>query len=199
MKVIQIGAEAILIKEKNKLIKNRIPKSYRIKEIDEKIRKSRTKREAKILSKLDFVPKVFSIDDKKAIIEMEFIQGDLLRDILDSMNQRELEEICNKIGKQIYEMHQKGIIHGDLTTSNMILKDKKIFFIDFGLGFFSQRIEDKATDLRLLRQALESKHYKCFDIAYPNILNSYQDREVLEWLKNKVEKRGRYKRKKNEL
>ncbi|MFH1592210.1 MAG: KEOPS complex kinase/ATPase Bud32 [Candidatus Woesearchaeota archaeon] len=199
MKIIQIGAEAVLSREKNKLIKNRIKKSYRIEEIDNKIRKFRTKRETKILSKLDFVPKVLNTDEKNTTIEMEFINGDLIRNILDNITNEKRKEICKKIGKQINEMHQKGIIHGDLTTSNMILKNNKIFFIDFGLGFFSTRIEDKATDLRLLRQALESKHYKCFDKVYKYILEGYQNQEVLDWLKNKVEKRGRYKRKKNEI
>jgi len=196
MKIIQIGAEAVLIRKKDKLIKNRIPKLYRLKEIDYKIRKSRTRREAKLLSRLNFVPRLFNFDDQKAEIEMEFIDGKLLRDILNNMYSKKRKEICKLIGRQIYEMHQKGIIHGDLTTSNMILRNNKIYFIDFGLGFFSNRIEDKATDIKLLRQALESKHHTCFNRVYKEILKEYKDKKVLEWLKDKVEKRGRYKGKK---
>jgi len=196
METIALGAEAVLYKEKDRLIKKRISKGYRIKEIDEKIRKTRTRSEAKILNKLSFAPKVLSSDDKQMTIEMEFIKGDLLRDVLDSFNFKKRKEVCEKIGKQIAEMHNQNIIHGDLTTSNMILKDEKIYFIDFGLGFSSLRVEDKATDLRLLKQALESKHYKCFEESYKSILKSYKNKEVLDWLINKVEKRGRYKRKK---
>ncbi len=195
--IIAIGAESVLIKEGNILTKNRIQKSYRIKEIDEKIRKIRTRKEAKLLSKLNYTPKVLKVDDKNMIIEMEFIQGDLLRDILDDMEQKNRIKTSKKIGKQIHEMHQQGIIHGDLTTSNMILKDNKIYFIDFGLGFTSDKIEDKATDLRLLRQALDSKHYKCSKETYENIIKGYKNKKVLKWLKEKVEKRGRYKQKKN--
>jgi Kae1-associated kinase Bud32 len=94
-------------------------------------------------------------------------------------------------------MHDKDIIHGDLTTSNMILKEK-VYFIDFGLGFNSTRIEDKAVDLHLLRQAFESKHYKHFEEFFKEVLEGYKLsknwKEVLNRLE-KVEMRGRYKRK----
>ena len=197
------GAEAVLLHEGNKLIKRRISKGYRIKEIDEKIRKSRTRREAKLLGRLDFTPKVFNFDDKKMEIEMEFIEGDLIRDILDNLNDKKRRIICLGIGENIGRMHNIDIIHGDLTTSNFILQKDKIFFIDFGLGFVSKRIEDKATDLKLLRQALESKHFEKFEESYSDILEGYSKSNgsniVLDWLRNKVEKRGRYSRKQNKV
>ncbi len=196
--IISMGAEAILIRDGDKLIKRRISKGYRIKEIDKKIRKLRTRSEAKLLSKLDFVPEVFNYDDKKMEIEMNFINGKLVRDIFDDLDEYERNRLCIEIGEDIAKMHDMDIIHGDLTTSNFIL-EYKVYFIDFGLGFVSKRVEDKATDLRLLRQALESKHYKYFEKSYKNILNGYKNslraKLVLEWLENKVEKRGRYKRK----
>ncbi len=211
MELIQIGAEAVISRENDKLIKYRIPKGYRLKEIDEKLRKFRTRRESKILEKLSFVPKVFSSDDRNMKITMEFIEGDLLKNVLDNLEIKEREKICERIGEQISEMHDLGIIHGDLTTSNMIIREpfleknvggkreKEIVFIDFGLGFFSERLEDKATDLRLFRQALESKHYRVFGESYKAVLNGYKkgknSQEVLKWLEEKVEKRGRYKRK----
>ena len=206
MELVQIGAEAVLTKENNKLIKYRVSKGYRLQEIDEKLRKFRTRRESKILEKLDFVPKVFSSDDKNMKIIMEFVNGELVKNVLDGLNEKERKEICEKIGEQIGEMHDLGIIHGDLTTSNMIIRvlplstqKKEIVFIDFGLGLFSKKLEDKATDLRLFRQALESKHYKVFDESYKAVLDGYKksenSKEVLKWLEEKVEKRGRYKRK----
>ena len=198
MEIIQRGAEAILIKEKNRLIKRRIEKGYRIREIDEKIRKFRTRREAKLLKQVEFAPNVIDSDDKKMEIAMDFIEGELVRDILDNLNEKDRKKLCLEIGEKIGKMHDLDVIHGDLTTSNMICSEK-IFFIDFGLGFVSKRIEDKATDLRLLRQVLESKHFKNFEKNYEWILSGYKksknSNEVLDWLKNKVEKRGRYKRK----
>ena len=125
---------------------------------------------------------------------MDFIDGELIKDVLD--DKKDKVEICEKIGKRIAEMHDKDIIHGDLTTSNMILKDDKIYFIDFGLGFVSAKVEDKAVDLHLLRQALESKHYRNYRECYDAVIEGYKQsknyRDVMSRL-DRVELRGRYK------
>lgn len=196
-KLIAQGAEAKLFRSENKSVKERIKKSYRLKQIDEKIRKSRTKREAKMLKKLNFVPKVLYVDEKKKIIEMEFIDGKLVKDVLDNVNKEKRKEICKKIGKNIAELHNLNIIHGDLTTSNFIF-NKKVYFIDFGLSFISNRVEDKAVDLHLLKQALESKHYRHFEECFGFVLDGYKKVKDFEKIVNrlgKVESRGRYKRK----
>jgi len=193
MKIICQGAEAIIYKQNKKLIKERIPKTYRLKIIDDKLRKFRTRREGKILQKASTnVPKVFQIDDKNMIIEMEFIPGKLLKDILDTSKKR--NKILKQLGIEINNLHTQDIIHGDLTTSNLIYHKNKIYFIDFGLSFTSKKIEDKAVDLHLLKQALESKHYKHFKSSFNTILKAYNNKEVISRL-NIVEKRGRYKRK----
>ncbi len=196
MRLIQQGAEAKLFVKGNRLIKHRIKKSYRLPILDSKIRKFRTKREAKLLATAKInVPKIFKIDEDNCIIEMEFLNGDLLKNILDTLPLKKSLEICKEIALEVSKLHSQDIIHGDLTTSNMILKDDKIYFIDFGLGSFSKRIEDKAVDLHLLKQALESKHYKNFEKYYSVILKNYKHKDVLKQLE-KVELRGRYKRKK---
>lgn len=198
-KEIARGAEAVLLRKNSILIKKRIKKSYRIPEIDEKLRKLRTRREAKIIekiSKIIRVPKIIKVDEEKKEIVMEFIEGEKLSDILDKLDMREQLSICKKIGENIAHLHEANIIHGDLTTSNIIYKDKEIYFIDFGLSFYSQRIEDKAVDLHLLKQALEAKHFKNWKILFKKILDGYKKyknfNEVIERLK-KVERRGRYK------
>jgi len=195
MKRISQGAEAIIYKEKN-ILKDRIKKNYRIKEIDEKLRKLRTRREAKILDKLHGiipVPKLINVNDN--LIEIEEIKGDRVRDILEKSDYIKLS---HEIGEKIAVMHNHNIIHGDLTTSNMILsKENKIFFIDFGLSFFSDKTEDKAVDLHLLKKALESKHYKIFEECFKSALEGYKgksdDYEAIMKRFNIVEKRGRYK------
>jgi Kae1-associated kinase Bud32 len=196
-KIIKQGAEAILYLEDNCLIKERIKKSYRIDDIDLKLRKFRTRREAKLLEKVDNSPKVYNVDEKNMKIKMEFIDGKLMKDILDNLSKEKRNLILREIGGKIAKMHDDDIIHGDLTTSNMILKDK-VYFIDFGLGFNSTRIEDKAVDLHLLKQALESKHYKHFEESFKEVLEGYKLsknwKEVLNRLE-KVERRGRYKKK----
>lgn len=196
MKILKQGAEAILYKDGNNLVKERITKSYRIKQIDDKLIKIRTKKETKLLKSVEFSPKV--LDSNKNKIIMEFIDGKLLKDVLDKLDTDDKKRICIIIGKQIAELHNKNIIHGDLTTSNIILKDDKVYFIDFGLGFISRKEEDKAVDLYLLKQALESKHYEHAKECFMEILKGYEEcknyKEVLKRLE-KVKQRGRYKRK----
>jgi len=187
------------------IIKDRVKKSYRIKELDEKIRKRRTKSEKKLLekaSKIINAPDPFPLREEHKI-EMPFIDGKKISDILDSFPTTKQRKICKTIGQQIAKMHDADIIHGDLTTSNMICDSAslhtlrpKIFFIDFGLGYISKKIEDRAVDLHLLKQALEAKHFKNWETIFKEVLAGYEDykesKKVLERLKA-VEKRGRYK------
>jgi TP53 regulating kinase and related kinases len=199
--ILYSGAEAHLYLEDDKLVKERISKGYRHKFIDNMKRKYPTRREFKILMKASKigmnVPDVFEVDEESMKVVMEFVEGDLLKETLDSYNKNKREEVCKEIGIQMAKMHDNHIIHGDLTTSNMILKEDKVFFIDFGLGCISPKIEDKAVDLHLLRQAMESKHFKHED-NFKLVLKGYKKssnfKEVLERLE-KVEQRGRYKRK----
>ena len=199
MKLIKQGAEAIISVDGNYVIKERISKSYRIKDIDDRLRLYRTRSEAKILGKcktLVNVPKIIDVDEKNMKIKMEFINGRLLRDFLNDLNEKERKEIFIQIGKEITLLHDNNIIHQDLTTSNMIFLNNKIYFIDFGLSFISDRVEDKAVDLHLLRQALNAKHYlyaeECFEYVLEGYRKSKDYSKVIERF-NKVEGRGRYK------
>jgi TP53 regulating kinase-like protein len=197
-KIIGRGAEALLIHQDGKLIKRRIPKGYRHPELDKKIRTRRTRSEAKLLEKAGKTintPKVISVSENKAEIDMEFIEGKKLSEHLDKFPLNKAIKICYQLGENIAILHENGIIHGDLTTSNMILQGEKIYFIDFGLGFHSSRIEDMAVDLHLLRQALESKHFMHWSDLFEAVIEGYKklgDESVLLQLK-KVESRGRYK------
>jgi TP53 regulating kinase and related kinases len=197
-KIISKGAEAVIVKEGNLIIKNRIPKSYRIKELDEKIRKHRTKTEKKLLekaSKIINAPNPLPLKELTAI-EMPFIEGKRLSETLNSFSLAKQKKICRIIGEEIGKLHNADIIHGDLTTSNMILAGSKIFFIDFGLGYISIKPEDKAVDLHLLKQALEAKHFKNWEVLFKEVRNGYEtykdSKKVLERFEA-VEKRGRYK------
>ncbi len=197
------GAEAKLFKDNDLIIKERISKSYRIKELDDKIRKYRTRREITILekaSKIILVPKLDNTSSEKEFkVVMDYIDGKKLAEHLDSFNDKKRLEICKIIGKQVALLHNNNIIHGDLTTSNMILKDNEVYFIDFGLSFIDQKEEHKAVDLHLLKQALESKHYKHYESSFKAVLEGYKEtakdyKEILDRL-DKVEGRGRYKAK----
>jgi len=204
MKLIKQGAEAKLFlstKDGQKiLIKDRIKKNYRIQQIDEKIRKNRTSQEFKLLTEARrngvLTPKILDVDKKSYKIIMEFIDGERIKELLNKSNMKTVERLCFEIGKLIGKLHAADIIHGDLTTSNMILKNKKIYFIDFGLGFFSKKIEDQGTDLRLLHEALKSTHYEIIDICWKNIIKGYKtEHSKADLVLNRVseiEKRARY-------
>jgi len=202
-KIIARGAEAVLIRKGKSLIKRRVSKGYRHPQLDSWIRERRTRRESKILDKVSKTinsPKLIRSDAKKAEIEMEFIGGKTISDYLDKMPPKEALKVCFDIGSEVGLLHSMDIIHGDLTTSNMILRGDKIWLIDFGLGFHSARPEDKAVDLRLLNQALKSKHFKRAEDYYKEVLRGYkvtsrEEDKVFAQLK-KVEARGRYKGKK---
>ena len=201
MKLIVKGAEASIYSSNSKIIKIRHQKKYRISELDEKLRRTRNNREIKILKKLEGsgipVPKVLGSDSENNEIQLEFIEGKKLKDVLDGQN---CTDLGTRIGRNIARLHSKRIIHGDLTTSNMILKEGEIFLIDFGLSFFSVKAEDRAVDLHLLNQALKSSHSSCSEECFSAILRSYgrtceNYSEILNRLE-KVESRGRYKGKK---
>jgi Kae1-associated kinase Bud32 len=203
MKIIARGAEAIIEQEGDEIIKKRIKKSYRISEIDEKLRKLRTRQESRLLEKafsVTRVPKVIKVDEKTKEVVMQFIKGQKLAEHLNSFSLEKQKEICKEIGKEVAKFHDIDVIHGDLTTSNMILAKEcgndVVYFIDFGLGFKSSREEDKAVDIHLLKQALEAKHYMNWQILFKEFLEGYKtsktSEKVLKQLK-KVEARGRYK------
>lgn len=197
--VLHRGAEAILYKENGRLVKERVQKNYRIESIDQYLRGFRTRREAKILSKgFSFVPHVFEVDEKKMRIVMGYIDGELLRDALPLMDVEKLASVMLQVGASIADLHRKDVMHGDLTTSNMILNEDRVYFIDFGLSFTSTRAEDRAIDLHLFRQALQSTHSIIAERCFQRVLEGYQEyeryAEVLQRLE-KVEQRGRYKRK----
>ncbi len=196
MVVIAKGAEAVLKRQGGFLVKERIKKSYRIDAIDNRLRKTRTRSEANLLRDAMraglSVPQLAKEEDFK--LSMQFIEGMKLKDLLNESN---CESIGRKIADAVARLHGYGIIHGDLTTSNMIMKDDRIYFIDFGLGFHSQKAEDKAIDLYLLHEALESTHFDVLKKIWKVILETYRKSyteadKVIKTLAN-IEKRGRYK------
>jgi Kae1-associated kinase Bud32 len=189
------GAEAVVILDfENKIVvKERISKSYRIKEFDEYVRKKRTKKEAKILKKLENVinvPKVLEVKD--FTIKMELINGKTLKEIKDLEGLD--NEIIKKMAELVSKLHDKGIIHGDLTLKNFILKEQELYLIDFGLAYFSDHIEDKATDLVVLKDVLSLEGKKdLFDLFLENY--KQKDKEKIVKRIEEIEERGRYKKK----
>ena len=180
--------------------KKRIPKSYRLQIIDSMLRSYRTKEEAKLMKESRLhgvpVPIIYDVDLENNVIIMEYLEGSRIKDILNNINEDERANICKKIGKYIARLHNNDLIHGDITTSNMILVNERIHFIDFGLGEKNSEIEAKGVDLHVLMEALasaHSQHPKCFDYVlegYKQELNT-NSAPIIKKIEEIV-KRGRY-------
>lgn len=200
MKIIKRGAEAILYLDEKNLVKERVKKNYRLPEIDVKLRKNRTKREARLISEASRcgvrTPRIVSVDEGKSKILMEYLDGKRLKEFFNETDDKNREKIAEKVGKSVGLLHKHGIVHGDLTTSNMILKDDEVYFIDFGLGEFTQRIESMAVDLSVLKEAFKSTHFKHLNPLWNSFIKGYKQtndsfNKVLDTLDD-IEKRGRY-------
>jgi N6-L-threonylcarbamoyladenine synthase/protein kinase Bud32 len=181
------------------VVKKRVPKGYRIAEIDQRLRKSRTKKEARLLAQAKRygvrTPVLWDIDLGNASLIMEKINGPPIKDVLRTANKSSREVLCRKLGENIARLHEGEIIHGDLTTSNLILKDEEIVFIDFGLGKSSNLVEDKAVDLLVLKKALQSIHYQIAEVCFQCILEGYEEFSGNAEVRSKIDEiqaRGRY-------
>lgn len=200
MELISQGAEAHLFRDGDVVLKRRVTKSYRLPILDLQLRKQRTRSEAKLLQKAgDLAPKLLAVDEVATTITLEYIPGDLLKSILPTLSPSRRHTLLVQLGKHIATLHQCHIIHGDLTTSNILVAGDRLYLLDFGLGFISLKQEDKAVDLYLLKHAFMSKHALLSQEAFASVLEGYalysDSRAVLQRLE-KIDRRGRYKQKK---
>jgi len=205
------GAEAHLYYghwfDKEVIFKWRIPKKYRLEELDNRIRAHRTINEGRALINVKEeginVPTVYEIDTDKSIIVMEFIKGTKLKALMDSLNSSQKETYFRKVGVLIAKLHLSGHIHGDITTSNIIITpSENVFLIDFGLHDYSDSVEDKSVDLHLLKRVLISSHGNDFELCFDAFLAGYKSEYDNADLKENynsivstisvIESRGRY-------
>lgn len=201
--IIQRGAEAVLYLKKEEgrefLVKERVSKGYRIPELDGKIRRQRTKKEHRIMERAKgsgvSVPSTSLRGD--FTLYMDFIKGEKLKDVFSSLEKVEMEKVCERIGETVAALHSEGIVHGDLTTSNMLLSNGRLFLIDFGLSKMSSKAEDQAVDLFLLYEAIKSTHFRYLESAWKTVLKVYGKKypnspEILKRLE-RIRRRRRYK------
>jgi Kae1-associated kinase Bud32 len=189
------GAEADIRLQAGIILKERVAKSYRIPQLDVRLRRQRTNREAKNLKRaLDLgvlAPKVLRCDPKTFTLELEYVDGPLVKTSFD-LGDRIAETSC-EIGRQLRRLHDGGLVHNDLTTSNMILSARGVCIIDFGLGFHTDRLEDKAQDLVVFRKSVQAGHTRHAEDIWINLLNGYlPDKEMMARIQT-IENRVRYK------
>jgi len=197
------GAEAdiyaTLFLGRDALIKVRAPKRYRAAELDSEIRSSRTRNEARLMKEARKAgvrtPVVYDVDMKDFSITMEFVKGMKVKEKLDS-DPDSATEICRMIGISVASLHNSGICHGDLTTSNMILtEDGRICLIDLSMGRTKAELEDMGVDVHLLERAFTSAHPDLKE-AFSELMKAYlsikKDPDKLLRKIEEIKNRGRY-------
>ncbi len=201
------GAEASLYLEewqsRKVIMKRRLPKAYRLSTLDETIRVQRTVREPQIIHRAKEAgvptPTIYLVDIANANVIMEFIEGKQVKEILNDLSQAKRMSLSRHIGTLIGRLHSHSIVHGDLTTSNMILTPHgKVFLVDFGLSERSDELEARGVDLHLMKRALQSTHYRYAKKCFKAVMAGYSEvvgKDAAEDVFNKIreiERRGRY-------
>ncbi len=184
------GAEAVISLEDGYVRKYRLPKSYRIEKLDDVLRQERTLREARIISdaRRHGVPTPIICNIQKFELEMQHIDGQRLKDIIDT-------ELSERVGETIGRLHKAGIIHGDLTTSNMILFENRVYLIDFGLAFYENSIEAQGVDVHVYFQTLKSTHDNSDELINAfkkGYAKTYEEADAVFNRVNEIKARGRY-------
>jgi TP53 regulating kinase-like protein len=202
------GAEADVVRGKwqglDAVFKVRKPLAYRLAVLDRSIRRHRTLREAEMIHHVKTTgvdsPNLYNVNPSGATLVMEFIQGDRVRELTQSLPPAQLEELYHWFGRDVAKLHMGGIMHGDLTTANIVRRGRGLVFIDFGLSIRSMRLEDHAVDLRLIKEtivgahsAVASKVLEALFHGYEAEIGSGRYRAVLRQL-HSIERRGRYAR-----
>ena len=205
--LIKKGAEASLFLEdwhgRKVVMKKRLPKNYRLPQLDEQIRTYRTIHEPQLIHRAKEAgvptPTIFLIDTKNSTIIMEYVEGRQVKQVLGDCEGKDRINLCKRIGELIGHLHRQGVIHGDLTTSNMILTpEQKVIFVDFGLGEYSRELEIQGVDLHLMKKAFQSTHFRFAGEGFEAVMDGYAKivgdetaKEVLVKI-NEIERRGRY-------
>ena len=185
--LIKQGAEARVYRgrfqDKPVIVKERFPKTYRLPALDQKLSQRRMNQEVRSMARCRKhgirVPEVYRTDTQKRLIYMEDISdGVTLKEHLQLVGGPESDAsrtaLMEHIGQILAKMHDFDIIHGDLTTSNMIYdrETNNLTLIDFGLSFVSGLAEDKGVDLYVLERAFLSTHPNTEEL-FQRLLDSY--------------------------
>ncbi len=185
------------------VVKMRILKKYRPQVLDERIRSYRTVHEPQLMHEAKaagvLTPLIYMVSVAESLIVMEYIEGKQVKQLLNEASKAERRELCVGIGELIGKLHKNGLIHGDLTTSNMIQsRGGKVFLVDFGLGEKNVELEAQGVDLHLMKRALQSTHYRFWEECFSNVLCGYSSvlgldaaERVYEKIRE-IERRGRY-------
>lgn len=188
------GAEARIFEStflgRRSIVKERFSKKYRHPVLDSKLTLKRLNGEARCMTKARrlgvYTPALYAMDPLLYTLTLEYVEGPAVKEVLlafgeDGIIEERLDDLATQIGEAIGKLHDGGLIHGDLTTSNMLIQSgtNRLVLIDFGLSFTSTIPEDKAVDLYVLERALLSMHSSCGNVM-DRILTAYR-RSSKQW------------------
>nr|XP_027201369.1 EKC/KEOPS complex subunit Tp53rk-like [Dermatophagoides pteronyssinus] len=144
------------------LLKHRYSRSYRHPELDGRLRKLRTRAEARCLAKARKagvrVPEVFKVDEAAGVLVMQKLEGGTLSAAVAAGPENLKPALWREIGETLHALHFKAnLTHGDLTTSNFLLCSDGVYVIDFGLGEMRSNAETCAVDLLCFYKAFHTK------------------------------------------
>ena len=172
--------------------------------LDDAIRRQRTIHEAGMihLARTAGVPSPFlyDVDVASSTLVMEFVDGSRVKDLIGAVGPGVQDGIFSEFGENTARLHRSGIMHGDLTTANVVKRGGELVFIDFGLSVKTSRVEDHAVDLRLIKETVVGAHssvaaraLEAFNEGYLHVAGPERTRAVLKQLQS-IERRGRYAR-----
>jgi TP53 regulating kinase-like protein len=210
LKLLYRGAEADVFRGEwcgqPAIYKMRKPLAYRLPELDKLIRSQRTVHEAQMLhlSKLAGIsaPSLYFLSPEESLLVMGFVEGKRLKVVLleEGIAKERVEALGEEFGRSIAKLHAAGIMHGDLTTSNVIVDGGTISLVDFGLSVHSAKLEDHAVDLRLIKETLTGAHnsvskrfMQSLVSGYSSVLGRKRAEAAMKKL-GEIERRGRYAR-----
>ena len=186
------GAEATVGFKGRRFVKQRKPKGYRDERLDDRIRRRRTRREARALHDARGAgvptPPVLDVDVREATLSMEGLGEDLSGDITT--------EEARRIGEYLARLHESGTAHGDPTTRNAVREknsDERVFLVDFGLSYTTHHVEDFGMDLHVFRSAVrgttenDDEILGAFDDGY-----DWERADDVRKRLREIEGRGRY-------
>jgi N6-L-threonylcarbamoyladenine synthase/protein kinase Bud32 len=174
----------------DRVVKRRARKEYRLEALDDRLRRERTRSEARLTSQARRAgvptPVIYDVDPREATLELEFV-GD--RDLQADPDVESVE----RVGEHLARIHEAGFVHGDPTTRNVRLGSDRVYLIDFGLGYHTDHVEDRAMDLHVLQQSLIGTAGDAESLcqAVERGYEAQGEQAVLDRLRE-IEQRGRY-------
>lgn len=204
LRMIHRGAEAYLYLVdwfgRKAILKHRLPKRYRHHKLDVLLRRRRTVTEARAIASAQEIgvpaPSIYYVDPLEAIIVMQYLPYPSLSTVIEE-DLGKAVSAAEKVGQHIARLHENGISHGDLTTSNVLVGDK-VYLIDFGLASLHSTSRDNAVDIHLFLRSLESTHPEHVEPIFNAFLKGYrsirgEETENILELVDEIRLMGRYK------